>query len=98
MQSDVAPLLELVGIEKSLAGGHALRGAHLTARAGEIVGLCGDAGAGKSTLVKILAGVHPHGTYRGDVVLGGQTLRLTCPADARRAGIAVVHQKIMLVP
>jgi ABC-type branched-subunit amino acid transport system ATPase component len=96
--SDVPPLLELVGIEKSLTGGHALRGAHLTARTGEIVGLCGDAGAGKSTLVKILAGVHPHGTYRGEVVLGGQTLRLTCPADARRAGIAVVHQKIMLVP
>ena len=62
MQSDVPPLLELVGIEKGLAGGHALRGAHLTARAGEIVGLCGEAGAGKSTLVKILAGVHPHGT------------------------------------
>jgi len=98
VQADVPPLLQLVGIEKSLTGGHALRGANLTARAGEIVGLCGENGAGKSTLVKILAGVHPHGTYRGEVVLGARTLRLTCPADARRAGIAVVHQKIMLVP
>ncbi|HMJ52524.1 MAG TPA: protein kinase [Polyangiaceae bacterium] len=98
MPSEVPPRLELVGIEKSLTGGHALRGAHLTARAGEIVGLCGEAGAGKSTLVKILAGVHPHGTYRGEVVVDGRPLRLTCPADARRACIAVVHQKIMLVP
>jgi eukaryotic-like serine/threonine-protein kinase len=96
--ADGPPLLQLTGIEKSLSGGHALRGANLTARAGEIVGLCGENGAGKSTLVKILAGVHPHGTYRGEVVLGGRSLRLTCPADARRAGIAVVHQKIMLVP
>jgi ABC-type branched-subunit amino acid transport system ATPase component len=92
------PLLQLLGIEKSLTGGHALRGANLTARTGEIVGLCGENGAGKSTLVKILAGVHPHGTYRGEVVLDTRTLRLTCPADAQRAGIAVVHQKIMLVP
>src|SRR5262245_27698473 len=92
------PRLELVGIEKSFGALQALRGADVTAHAGEIVGLCGDNGAGKSTLVKILAGLHPHGSYRGELRVDGEVQRLTCPADARRAGVAVVHPQSMLVP
>jgi len=92
------PLLQLIGIEKSFGRIHALRGAHLTAHVGEIVGLCGDNGAGKSTLVKILAGVHAYGSYRGQLLIDGKPQKLTCPADTRRAGIAVVHQHSMLVP
>jgi ABC-type multidrug transport system ATPase subunit len=75
-----------------------LRGANLTAGAGEIVGICGEKGSGKSTLVKILAGVHPYRSYGGDVVLDGAVRRFARPQDAREAGIAVVHQKLMLVP
>jgi ABC-type multidrug transport system ATPase subunit len=93
-----AERLALVGIEKSFGSLSVLRGAELTARAGEIVGLCGDHGAGKSTLVKILAGVHAHGSFRGEVQLDGATVRLSCPADARRAGIEVVHSQSVLVP
>jgi serine/threonine-protein kinase len=93
-----APVLELVDVEKRLGGTSALKGASLVAREGEIVGVCGDSGAGKSTIVKILAGVHPFGSYSGEVRLDGKTLRLRSPADATRAGIAVVHQQSMLVP
>src|SRR5207237_2510457 len=79
-------------------GGHGLRGANLGVRRGEIMGLCGENGAGKSTLLKILSGVHPFGSYSGDVIVDGAARRLGGPADARRAGIAVVYQELTLVP
>jgi ABC-type sugar transport system ATPase subunit len=90
--------LQLVDIDKRFAGVHALRGARLEVRRGEIMGLCGENGAGKSTLLKILSGVHPFGSYGGDVIVDGCVRRLAGPADARRAGISVVHQELTLVP
>src|SRR5262249_39039425 len=84
-------LLELREIEKSFGGIPTLRGANLFARKGEIVGISGEKGAGKSTLVKILAGVLPHRSYRGDVLLNGVVQRFERPSDALAAGIAVVH-------
>jgi serine/threonine-protein kinase len=90
--------LELVGVETSFGGVEALHGASLSIDRGELVGLCGENGGGKSTLVKILEGVHPFGSYRGELRLGGREQHLHSPADARRAGIAVVHQKPVLVP
>jgi len=97
MRSD-AVALRMIDIDKRFAGVHALRGASLDAQPGEIVGLCGENGAGKSTLLKVLAGIHPFGSYAGDVVVGGGVQRFAGPADARRAGIAVVHQELTLVP
>ena len=90
--------LELLRIEKSFGGVRALRGASMAVQPGEIMGLCGENGAGKSTLLKVLAGVHGFGSYTGDVIVGGQVRKLLRPADARQAGIAVVHQELMLVP
>jgi ABC-type sugar transport system ATPase subunit len=91
-------LLRLNDIEKRFGGVHALRGAQLEVRRGEIMGLCGENGAGKSTLLKVLAGIHASGSYTGDIVVDGAVQRFTTPADARRAGIAIVHQELMLVP
>ncbi len=90
--------LQLTGIDKRFGGVHALRGAQLEVRRGEIMGLCGENGAGKSTLLKILSGVHPYGSYEGNVIVEGTVRRLAGPADARRAGIAVVYQELTLVP
>jgi D-xylose transport system ATP-binding protein len=91
-------LLELVNIEKSFGGVRALRGANLSVRAGEIMGLCGENGAGKSTLLKVLGGAYAFGTYTGDVSVDGRVRKLRGPVDARNAGVAVVHQELMLVP
>jgi serine/threonine protein kinase/ABC-type uncharacterized transport system YnjBCD ATPase subunit len=96
--SPTSPVLELVGIETSFGGVEALHGAQLCVQRGELVGLCGENGGGKSTLVKILEGLHPVGSYRGDVRINGREQKWSSPADARRAGIAVVHQKPVLVP
>jgi D-xylose transport system ATP-binding protein len=94
----VSTVLELLAIEKSFGGVRALAGATLTARRGEIVGLCGENGAGKSTLLKVLSGVHPYGSYRGVVRVLGREVRLVGPADAQRAGVAMVHQELTLAP
>jgi D-xylose transport system ATP-binding protein len=91
-------LLELANIEKSFGGVRALRGANLSVRAGEIMGLCGENGAGKSTLLKVLGGAYAFGTYTGDVSVDGRVRKLRGPVDARNAGVAVVHQELMLVP
>lgn len=98
MSSPATTALRLTRIEKAFGGVRALRGANLEAQAGEIMGICGENGAGKSTLLKVLSGVHPFGSYSGDVVLHERAQRFTGPADARRAGIAVVYQELTLVP
>jgi ABC-type sugar transport system ATPase subunit len=97
-RNDAGFALQLLDIDKRFGGVHALRGAHLAVRPGEIMGLCGENGAGKSTLLKILSGVHPYGSYTGSVIVEGRPRRLAGPADARRAGIAVVYQELTLVP
>lgn len=92
------PLLQLVGIAKSFGRVEVLKDVTFSAAAGEIVGLCGENGSGKSTLVKLLAGVHRNGTYAGEIRLDGKRLSLSSPHDSQRAGIAVVHQRLNLVP
>ncbi len=92
------PQLQLVGLAKSFGRVEVLRDVSFSANAGEIVGLCGENGSGKSTLVKILAGVHAHGSYTGEIRLDGKRVKLTSPHDSQHAGIAVVHQRLMLVP
>jgi ABC-type sugar transport system ATPase subunit len=90
--------VELLAIEKSFGVVHALRGADLSASPGEIHGLCGENGAGKSTLLKILSGVYAATSYRGVVKVRGEERRFTTTRDAEHAGIAIVHQELMLVP
>jgi rhamnose transport system ATP-binding protein len=63
---------------------------------GEIHGLVGENGAGKSTIVKVLAGIHQPDT--GSVLLDGQPVLLHGPAHARSLGIATVHQEPRLFP
>jgi simple sugar transport system ATP-binding protein len=86
-------VLSLRGVSKNFGAVSALNDIELDVHAGEVVALVGDNGAGKSTLVKILAGVQPADT--GVIQIGGQVLRLTSPAQARKAGILSVHQSII---
>jgi ABC-type sugar transport system ATPase subunit len=91
-------MLALTGIRKSFGGVQALSGASLSAERGEIHALLGENGAGKSTLLKVLSGVHAHGTFTGEIRIEGRELRFDGPASARAAGVAMVHQELMLVP
>ena len=88
------PLLELRGLAKRFGAIEALAGVDLALADGEILGLMGDNGAGKSTLVKLVAGVFPPSA--GEIRLEGRLVRLDGPADARAAGIELVHQDLAL--
>ena len=76
----------------------ALDGVSFDLRAGEIHALCGENGAGKSTLIKLLSGVHPHGSYAGDIVVDDRPVEFNSTRDAERAGIAIIHQELALFP
>ena len=85
-------------ITKDFPGVRALDDVSFEVRAGEIHALCGENGAGKSTLIKILGAVHPHGTYDGQLHIDGAEQRFHTVRDAERAGIAIIHQELALIP
>jgi putative multiple sugar transport system ATP-binding protein len=70
----------------------------LTVKAGAIHAICGENGAGKSTLMKILSGVYPHGDYDGEIRFDDQVCEFKGIRSSERAGIAIIHQELALVP
>ena len=91
-------MIELRHISKTFPGVRALHDVTLAIQPGEVLGLVGENGAGKSTLIKILGGVYEAGSFTGDVAIEGKTQAFRSTLDARRAGIAIVHQELALVP
>ncbi|PSH65242.1 sugar ABC transporter ATP-binding protein [Phyllobacterium sophorae] len=88
--------LDAVKITKSFGGVHALRGADLKLRRGEIHALLGENGAGKSTMIKVLAGVQRPDS--GTVAVDGRQLTSAFdPSDAAAAGLRFVHQDLGLI-
>ena len=90
------PILKLTNIHKSFAGVHALAGANLELRPGEIHALVGENGAGKSTLVKVITGVHQ--IDAGDIYYQGQPVHIGNPAASQHLGIAAIYQEATLFP
>ncbi|HEY9345563.1 MAG TPA: ATP-binding cassette domain-containing protein, partial [Inquilinus sp.] len=86
----------LCGASKSFGGTVALHDVSFSLWPGEVVALLGENGAGKSTCVKLLAGVYRPDA--GHVVVDGRPAALASPIDARHAGIAVMHQHPGLFP
>ncbi|MGN0405797.1 MAG: sugar ABC transporter ATP-binding protein [Bariatricus sp.] len=89
-------LLEMKNICKSFSGVQVLKDIHLELEAGEVHALLGENGAGKSTLIKILGGVYTKDS--GDILVDGQKLDITDVESAKKAGIRVIHQELMLIP
>ncbi|MFF0923963.1 ATP-binding cassette domain-containing protein [Rhizobium leguminosarum] len=86
----------LEGVTKVFGGTVAVANVSIELRAGEVLALLGENGAGKSTCVKLLAGVHrPDG---GQVVMLGKPVAFASPLEAQRAGVAVMHQHPGLFP
>lgn len=83
-------------LHKRYGGVHALRGASLTVHAGEIHALLGENGTGKSTMMRILAGVET--ADAGRVELLGREVSFGSPNQARAAGIGIVFQELSLFP
>ena len=81
---------------KSFGGTLALRDVSFDLISGEVLALLGENGAGKSTCVKLLAGVHR--PTMGSVLVGGIPVSFNSPLDAQRAGVAVMHQHPGLFP
>src|SRR6478752_3165701 len=87
-------LLDLRKVSKSFGAIKALTDVNLTIDKGEIVGLMDDNGAGKSTMVKLIAGNFPPTT--GEIVLDGEVVHFHKPVEARAKGIEVVYQDLAL--
>jgi ribose transport system ATP-binding protein len=87
---------EMRGIRKTFGATVALDGVDLSVASGEICGLVGQNGAGKSTLMAILAGALPPDA--GTMTIGGEPYAPRSPIEARRAGVAMIHQELLLAP
>ncbi|MFF2324692.1 MULTISPECIES: multiple monosaccharide ABC transporter ATP-binding protein [unclassified Streptomyces] len=92
------PVLEMRSIVKTFPGVRALSDVTLTVRPGEVHAVCGENGAGKSTLMKVLSGVHPHGSYEGEILFQGEPCRFKDIRASEQRGIVIIHQELALVP
>ena len=91
-----AHLLELDNITKYYGNVIALRDVSTYVNAGEVTCVLGDNGAGKSTFIKILSGVHQQ--TEGTIRMNGEEVKFDSPRDALGAGIATVYQDLAMVP
>jgi rhamnose transport system ATP-binding protein len=90
------PLIQVRQVSKSYVGVHALKDVSLDIEPGEVHALCGENGAGKSTMIKILAGsIRPDS---GEVLVNGHPMHLGSVSASETAGIAVIHQESVAFP
>lgn len=89
-------VLELKDITKIFPGVRALDGVNFTLRKGEIHALMGENGAGKSTFIKVITGVHK--ADGGTMMLDGKVVNFRSPVDAQNAGIAAIYQHVTCYP
>lgn len=90
----MTPLLEAKNLRKRFGGIEAVRDVSFDVHAGECVVLAGDNGAGKSTVIKMISGVHT--PTAGEVVFAGERLTGQTPEAVRRAGIETIYQDLAL--
>ena len=85
-------VLELKNLSKSFAKNKVLNGINLTVRKGSVMGLMGENGAGKSTMMKCLFGIYARD--EGQIILDGRLVDFKNPKEALENGVAMVHQEL----
>lgn len=90
------PILQMKNIEKHFGPVIALAGVSVDLFPGECHCLLGDNGAGKSTFIKTMSGVHK--PSKGEILFEGRPMHFADPRDAIAAGIATVHQHLAMIP
>lgn len=96
MNPEHAPIIEMKNIEKHFGSVIALAGVSVNVYPGECHCLLGDNGAGKSTFIKTMSGVHK--PTHGEIFFEGKPMQFADPRDAIEAGIATVHQHLAMIP
>lgn len=98
-QSHIAsapPFLQVRNIVKTFGGVTALDNVSLAVYSGEVLCLAGENGCGKSTLIKVICGVHPQDS--GEIIIQGRNVGVLSPLAAMKAGIQVIYQDFSLFP
>jgi ribose transport system ATP-binding protein len=88
-------LLQVDGLTKAFSGVEVLRNLTVGVRSGEILGVIGENGAGKSTFMKLISGVYT--PTRGKILLDGRPITIPNPLSAQHHGIAMIPQEFNLV-
>jgi ribose transport system ATP-binding protein len=96
MMDGTVPLFRMEGVSKRYGGVHALEKAELSVAPGRIHAILGENGAGKSTCIKIMAGVVA--PDEGRMMMEGREVAFASPAAANEAGIICIFQELSLVP
>ncbi|MDF2487074.1 MAG: ATP-binding cassette protein, partial [Herbinix sp.] len=91
-------ILEMKNIVKEFPGVRALDNVNLKVARGEIHAVVGENGAGKSTLMNVLSGVHPYGSYSGEVIYNNELCKFNTLRDSEEKGIVIIHQELALIP
>jgi erythritol transport system ATP-binding protein len=89
-------ILSVEGVTKVYPGTIALKDVNFAVRRGAVNVLVGENGAGKSTMMKIIAGAEQPST--GRLLLDGEPVELTSSAQALQLGIGIVYQELNLFP
>ena len=88
--------IEARGVSKNYGTTQALKSANFQAESGKVTVLFGENGAGKSTMMKILAGIEQ--PTSGDVYVFGEKVSINSPVEAQALGITIIHQELSLCP
>lgn len=94
MTTHAQALLEIEHLTMAYGGLVALHDVTLSVQAGQVHGVLGEDGAGKTTLMKIIGGYIPSGDYSGQIRLAGQPLALRSIKDGLRRGVVIVPRKL----
>ena len=89
-------ILELRNVVKTFGGVRALNGVQFQLKKGEIHALMGENGAGKSTFIKVITGVHQPDS--GTMLLEGERVTFRNTADSAKEGIAAIYQHVTSFP